>query len=561
MSNVGLNSSSDDARRMTETPQSTAVIIGAGPAGLTAALELLRRTSIRPLVLEKSSYMGGISRTVAYKGNRIDIGGHRFFSKSDRVMDWWLSVAPVEQTADSQHRLVYQGRERAFVSNGPQSSLGAPNSSPSGLVMLVRPRKSRIFFLRKLFDYPLQLNLGTLRKLGALRTVKAGFSYLASSLRPIRPERTLEDFLINRFGRHLYQTFFKSYTEKVWGVPCHEISAEWGAQRIKGLSLRKAILHHFKKLTGAGQDEIRQKDTETSLIEKFFYPKLGPGQLWDEVASRVRAEGGEILTGWTVCGIRTSGDRVTGVVARNGAGEEQLFPAQYVFSTMAVKELIQAFDVAPPREVQEVSDGLIYRDFITVGLLLNRLNLSDPGGRLLKDTWIYIQEPDVLVGRLQIFNNWSPFLVSDPEKVWIGLEYFCYDTDELWRKPDAEMIAWAVEEAEKIGIVARADVLDATVLRMEKTYPAYFGTYDRFPVIREFVDRYDNLFLVGRNGMHKYNNQDHSMLTAMTAVDNIVEGRRDKSNIWAVNTELEYHESKDELPREADQETAATAAR
>jgi protoporphyrinogen oxidase len=534
------------------TAPGTAVIIGAGPAGLTAALELLRRTSIRPLVLEKSDYMGGISRTVAYKGNRIDIGGHRFFSKSDRVMNWWMSLGPVEQTTESRHRLVYQGQERTLVSGS------APDPSGSGLVLLVRPRKSRIFFLRKFFDYPLKLNFATLRRLGPLRTLKAGFSYLASSMRPIRPEKTLEDFLINRFGRHMYRTFFKSYTEKVWGVPCHEISAEFGAQRIKGLSLRKAILHHFKKLLDAKPGEIGQKDTETSLIDKFLYPKLGPGQLWEEVASRVRAEGGEILTGWTVSGIHTSGDRVTGVTARSDAGEQRLFPAQYVFSTMPVKELIQAFDVPPPREVQEVSNGLIYRDFITVGLLLNRLNISEHGGALLKDTWIYIQEPDVLVGRMQIFNNWSPYLVSDPRKAWIGLEYFCYDTDELWRKPDSEMIAWAVQEAEKMGIIARADVLDATVLRMQKTYPAYFGTYDRFPVIREFVDRYENLFLIGRNGMHKYNNQDHSMLTAMTAVDNIVGGRRDKSNIWAVNTEMEYHESTDELPDQAAQERAAT---
>jgi protoporphyrinogen oxidase len=535
------------------------VIIGAGPAGLTAALELLRRSSIRPLVLEKSAYMGGISRTVAYKGNRIDIGGHRFFSKSDRVMDWWMSVAPVEQTTESRHRLAYQGQERTLRSDG--QAPGSSNGQAPDLVMLVRPRKSRIFFLRKLFDYPLQLNISTLGKLGAWRTLQAGCSYLASAMRPIHPEKTLEDFLINRFGRHLYGTFFKSYTEKVWGVPCHQISAEWGAQRIKGLSLRKAILHHFKKLVGAGSDEVSQKDTETSLIDKFLYPKLGPGQLWEEVASRVSAEGGEILTGWTVCGISTSGDRVTGVQARSDAGEQRFFPAQYVFSTMSVKELIQAFDVPPPREVQEVSNGLLYRDFITVGLLLNRLNISEQGGELLKDTWIYIQEPDVLVGRMQIFNNWSPYLVSDPDKVWIGLEYFCYDTDELWRKPDQEMIALAVQEAERLGIVARADVLDATVLRMEKTYPAYFGTYDRFPVIRDFVDRYENLFLIGRNGMHKYNNQDHSMLTAMTAVDNIVQGRRDKSNIWAVNTEMEYHESKDQLPDEAEQERTATAVR
>jgi protoporphyrinogen oxidase len=530
---------------MTDTSR-TAVIIGAGPAGLTAALELLRRTRIQPLVLEKSAYMGGICRTVSYKGNRIDIGGHRFFSKSDRVMNWWTEMLPVEQSTEADHRLVYQNQERAF--NAKAAANGhAPSPEFEDLVMLVRPRKSRIFYLRKLFDYPLKLNLSTLRNLGAVRAAKAGLSYIASAIRPIRPEKTLEDFFINRFGRHFYQTFFKSYTEKVWGVPCDQISAEWGAQRIKGLSLRKALVHHFKKLAGGRSTEIGQKDTETSLIEKFLYPKLGPGQLWEEVASRVRAGGGEILTGWTVSEIHTSGDRVTGVTARNNQGEQEgeqrFFPAQYVFSSMPVKELVQAFDVPPPAEVSEVSDGLMYRDFITVGLLLKKLKIGEQGGAgLLKDNWIYIQEPDVLVGRMQIFNNWSPYMVGDPERVWIGLEYFCNDTDELWHKSDQQMIALALEEIEKTGIAARADYLDATVIRMEKTYPAYFGTYDRFPVIREFVDRYHNLFLVGRNGMHKYNNQDHSMLTAMTAVDNIVEGRRDKANIWAVNTELDYHE-------------------
>ncbi len=547
---------------MTEPLRGTAIIIGAGPAGLTAALELLRRTNIKPLVLEKSAYMGGISRTVNYKGNRIDIGGHRFFSKSDRVMDWWTSMLPVEQTSDDNHRLVYQNRERAFSAKRAaalHANGRAPDPELDDLVMLVRPRKSRIFYLRKLFDYPLKLDLATLRNLGAIRTAKAGFSYIASALRPIRPEKTLEDFLINRFGRHLYQTFFKSYTEKVWGVPCDQISAEWGAQRIKGLSLRKALLHHFKNLTRARATEISQKDTETSLIEKFLYPKLGPGQLWEEVASRVRAGGGEILTGWTVCGIHTAGDRVTGVTARSDAGEQFFFPAQFVFSTMPVKELVRAFDAPPPPEVSEVSDGLMYRDFITVGLLLNRLNIREEGERLLKDNWIYIQEPDVLVGRMQIFNNWSPYMVDDPGKVWIGLEYFCNDTDELWHKSDQDMIALALEEIEKMGIASNSDHLDATVIRMEKTYPAYFGTYDRFHVIRDFVDRYHNLFLVGRNGMHKYNNQDHSMLTAMTAVDNIIEGRRDKANIWAVNTEMDYHESRSDASDDAGQERAATA--
>jgi protoporphyrinogen oxidase len=541
---------------MTDTSRGTAVIIGAGPAGLTAALELLRRTGIQPLVLEKSAYMGGISRTVAYKGNRIDIGGHRFFSKSDRVMNWWTSMLPVEQTSQANHRLVYQSQERALAA---QASLNghAPNPDIDDLVMLVRPRKSRIFYLRKFFAYPLQLDFATLRNLGVVRTAKAGLSYIASSLRPIHPEKTLEDFFINRFGRHLYQTFFKSYTEKVWGVPCDQISAEWGAQRIKGLSLRKALLHHFKKLFHPRSTGISQKNTETSLIEKFLYPKLGPGQLWEEVASRVRAGGGEILTGWTVCGIRTADDRVTGVTARSDCGEQRFFPARYVFSTMPVKELLQAFDTPPSAEVSEVSDGLMYRDFITVGLLLKRLNIREPGEKLLKDNWIYIQEPDVLVGRMQIFNNWSPYMVGDPEQVWIGLEYFCNDTDELWHKSDQAMIALALNEVQKMGIASSADYLDATVIRMEKTYPAYFGTYDRFPVIREFVDRYDNLFLVGRNGMHKYNNQDHSMLTAMTAVDNIVEGRRDKANIWAVNTEMDYHEARSDVTD--GQERTATA--
>ncbi|HEX5229013.1 MAG TPA: NAD(P)/FAD-dependent oxidoreductase [Bryobacteraceae bacterium] len=541
---------------MSDISRGTAVIIGAGPAGLTAALELLRRTRIKPLVLEKSEYMGGISRTVLYKGNRIDIGGHRFFSKSDRVMKWWTSVLPVEKFGESQ-RLVYRNQERMMAADAANEQ--APDPEFEDLVMLVRPRKSRIFYLRKLFDYPLKLNLDTLKNLGALRTIQAGLSYIATSIWPIRPEKTLEDFIINRFGRHLYRTFFKSYTEKVWGVPCDQISAEWGAQRIKGLSLRKALAHHLRKLFGRRPAQLEQKDTETSLIEKFLYPKLGPGQLWEEVADRVCASGGEILTGWTVCGIHTSGDRVTGVTARSESGEQHFFPAQYVFSTMPVQELIQSMDAPVPSQVSQVSGGLMYRDFITVGLLLKRLKIGDESGALLKDNWIYIQEPDVLVGRMQIFNNWSPYMVADRDKVWIGLEYFCNQGDELWQRTNEQMIALALSEIEKMGIASRADHLDATVIRMEKTYPAYFGTYDRFPVIRNFVDRYHNLFLVGRNGMHKYNNQDHSMLTAMTAVDNIVEGRRDKSNIWAVNTEMDYHESGGEKTPDDTTEEHATA--
>jgi protoporphyrinogen oxidase len=458
--------------------------------------------------------MGGISRTVTYKGNRIDIGGHRFFSKSDRVMQWWQHIMDANADATRTDR-----------------------------AMLVRNRKSRIYFLRSFFDYPVKLSAATLRNLGAWRSVRIGMSYAKSTLWRIKPERSLEDFMVNRFGRQLYLTFFKSYTEKVWGWPCDKISAEWGAQRIKGLSIAKALLHMARSCFG-GSRGIAQKDVETSLIERFLYPKLGPGQLWEYVAADVTARGGEILTGWQVTRVLTEAGRVTGVIAVNEGGEERRFDADYVISTMPVKDLVAALGSGVPANVREVASGLLYRDFITTGLLVDRLEVSEPDGAALRDNWIYIQEPEVLVGRMQIFNNWSPYLVSDPSKVWIGLEYFCNEGDELWRLTDAKMIELASREMESIGIIKASAVRDATVIRVPKTYPAYFGAYERFSEVREYLDGMSNLFLVGRNGMHKYNNQDHSMLTAMTAVENIVEGRLDKANLWAVNTEQEYHESK-----------------
>jgi protoporphyrinogen oxidase len=521
-----------------------AVIIGAGPAGLTAALELLRRTDIVPVVLEKSHAMGGISRTVNYKGNRMDIGGHRFFSKSDRVMNWWLDILPLESTGEASHFISYHNQHREL-----SSTAAGADPEKEDRVMLIRNRKSRIYFLRKFFEYPISLSPATLRNLGPVRTAKIGASYAKSAMFQIKPETSLEHFLINRFGRQLYLTFFKSYTEKVWGVPCNEISAEWGAQRIKGLSIYKAVVHMLKKLRGTPKS-IDQKDTETSLIEKFLYPKFGPGQLWDTVAEKIVRQGGSIRTGYSVDKILTSGDKVTGVEAIDENGKRHAFRADYVFSTMPIKELTSSLDAAVPENVRSVSDGLIYRDFITVGMLLKKLKIGNEEGGL-KDNWIYVQEPDVLVGRIQIFNNWSPYMVADPKTTWVGLEYFCNDTDEIWRQPDSKMIELAAVEMERIGMISRNDVLDATVIRVPKTYPAYFGAYDRFGEIRDYFDRFDNLFLVGRNGMHKYNNQDHSMLTAMTAVDNISSGRTDKSNIWAVNTEQDYHEAKEEVKEEA----------
>jgi protoporphyrinogen oxidase len=523
----------------------TAIIFGAGPAGLTAAYELLTRAGIRPIILERSEAMGGISRTVNFKGNRIDIGGHRFFSKSERVMKWWLAMMPIESGV--QEAALQYHRMTTHVSAGPRAATADPQDPDR--VMLLRPRKSRIYYLRSLFEYPITLSKSTILKLGFLRTFRIGLSYLKSSLFPMKQEETLEQFLINRFGRELYNTFFKDYTEKVWGVPCAKIGAEWGAQRIKGLSLSKALWHAVKNiLPKRTQIDIAQKGTETSLIEQFLYPKHGPGQMWEETARQVQNLGGKILTSYRVEGIETEGNQIRKIRATNTkTGNLEEFTGDYFFSTIPVRELIKGMDPTPPPNVREVADGLVYRDFITVGLLVSRLKLKDNtsnGQNLIRDNWIYVQEPDVQIGRLQIFNNWSPYMVANPDTVWLGLEYFCNDTDVLWSSSDEDLIRLGREELARIGIIDAADVLDGTVIRMEKTYPAYFGTYNRFSEIRSYVDGFENLFLLGRNGMHRYNNQDHSMLTAMVAVDNILAGDSTKANLWDINTEQDYHEEK-----------------
>ena len=504
-----------------------AVIVGAGPAGLTAAYELLTRTDVKPVVLEESDGMGGISRTVVSKGNRIDIGGHRFFTKSDRVMQWWLERLPVETDPLD---------PSAEHPNAPNH----PRADPDR-VMLVRQRKSRIYWRRRLFDYPLTLSADTIRKLGFLHLSKVGLSYLRSAALPIRPETTLEEFLINRFGRVLFKTFFKAYTEKVWGVPCHQIPADWGAQRIKRLSIRQAIRHALSRAKKSPSD-VRQKDTETSLIERFLYPKLGPGQMWETVAQQVRDLGGRILTQHRAVKFHKEGKRITDVLAEDRrSGQTVRFPADYVFSSMPVKDLAAGLGPDVPQPCREIAAALPYRDFITVGLLASRFNLQDEDGRLATDNWIYIQDPDVQVGRLQIFNNWSPWLVADPTKVWLGLEYFCYETDPIWSSPDETLIDLGKTDLARIGLLDPRDLLHGCVIRMPKAYPAYFGSYSRFHEVRRYLDGIENLFCIGRNGQHRYNNQDHSMLCAMTAVDSLC-GLADKSAIWNINVETQYHE-------------------
>ncbi|MDI1255167.1 MAG: NAD(P)/FAD-dependent oxidoreductase [Flavobacterium sp.] len=509
-----------------------AIIIGGGPAGLTAAYEFQKHTDIYPTVIEMSDYWGGISRTVDYKGNKIDIGGHRFFSKSDVVMQWWNDILPIFSDLN-EVKISYQNKA-SVVKIGNDTTIDDDN------VLLVRKRKSRIFFKRKFYDYPISLTPETVRKIGYISTMQIGFSYIKALIFPIRNPKTLDAFFINRFGKRLYEMFFKDYTEKVWGIPCSEISAEWGAQRIKGLSIKKTIAHFLKTIFVKKKNEINQKDTETSLIEYFLYPKFGPGQMWEQVAEKVNAANGKLVTNSKVIQINTEGKTIKSVVTENILnGEKTEIVGDYFLSTMPIIELIETLNCEIPEHVKEVAAGLCYRDFITVGLLLKSIQHE------VEDNWIYIQDADVHVGRLQIFNNWSPFLVKDKTTTWVGLEYFCNETDDMWKKTEAEMGALAIAEMTKLGFIkSNEDVLDYVVIKMPKTYPAYFGTYSRFEELREFTDSFNNLFLVGRNGMHKYNNQDHSMLTAIQAVQNIKNGITDKSNIWAINTEQEYHEEK-----------------
>ena len=516
------------------------LIIGGGPAGLTAALELARKGYRNVIVCEREKQLGGISRTLEYKGNHIDIGGHRFFSKSDKVMKWWAELLPLQGKPSWDD--VELSREATTVEGGP-------NPDTEDRVMLIRSRLSRILFLRKFFKYPVTLSADTIINLGPVRVFKMGVSYLWSLVHK-REEKSLEDFFINRFGTELYNTFFRDYTAKVWGVPCSQIGADWGAQRVKGLSVAKVLIHALCKLCFWKKHD--KQGGETSLIEEFWYPKYGPGQLWEIVGAEAEKLGVQILRRCSVSSVALENGGISGVDITNlASGETHREPADYLISTTSVKELVNMMGDAAPQNVREIANRLVYRDFMTVGLLLNKLKLKSRAMNttvgehgIVPDNWIYVQENDVKVGRLQLFNNWSPYLSSNRDKAWIGMEYFVNEGDELWSMEDEDFCAFAEGELEKIGVIDREDVVDHAVFRIQKAYPAYLGSYKEFPVIREWTDGITNLFLIGRNGMHRYNNMDHSMLAAMQAVENIASGNTDKANIWEVNTEKEYHESK-----------------
>jgi len=513
------------------------VVIGAGPAGLTAAYKILREIPDAQVdIYEATERIGGISTTIEYQGNRIDIGGHRFFSKNKDVNDFWNSLMPLQGKG---------AKDDIILGTNKEFSHGGPDPEKTDIVMLIRSRVSRIFYRRRFFEYPISLKARTFLNMGFINSFFAGISFLYSSIKKLK-ENSLEDFYINRFGKKLYSMFFEDYTEKVWGVHPSKLSAEWGAQRVKELSITAIIKEALAKLFNPNY-----KTNQTSLIEQFYYPKMGPGQLWSIIADKITEAGGHIYYKQKVTGLFLKDGQVKGIKTN---GKSETTPCDFLLSTMPVKDLILAVNSGggerAPDHVTKSASKLPYRDFITVGLLLKKLKLINKTKiktlqNIVPDCWIYIQEHDVKIGRLQIFNNWSPYMVKDPENtIWIGLEYFCNEGDNLWILSREDFINFAISELVKINIIDKEDVLDATQVKIEKAYPSYFGSYIEMGSIRNYLYTIDNLYCLGRNGQHKYNNMDHSMLTAIEAVKIIKSGGGDKRAVWNVNTEEDYHEGK-----------------
>jgi protoporphyrinogen oxidase len=459
------------------------VVIGAGPAGLTAAYELVKR-GIRPVVLEKADKVGGLARTESYKGFHFDMGGHRFFTKAPEVKRMWREVLGDE--------------------------------------FLRRPRLSRIYYQRRFFHYPLK-PLNALIGLGFLESFLIVLSYLKWRILPYSREETFEQWVTNRFGRRLFQTFFKTYTEKVWGIPCSELKAEWAAQRIKDLSLKTALLNMF----------FKPKKIIKTLIDEFDYPRLGPGMMWTAVTKEVEKRGGVVRIGSEIVGIERNGNTIDSVTFSCNGHRERVHGTHFI-SSMPLTEFIKRLDPPPPPEVLKAATELKYRDFLTVCLIVNKADL-------FPDNWIYIHEPEVKVGRIQNFKNWSPSMVPDPNKTSLGLEYFCTEGNDLWNLPDEELVELGKREVDRIGLASYADIEDGCVVRVAKAYPVYDSDYrEHLSILRQFSEGLHNLQTIGRNGLHRYNNQDHAMLTGMLAVRNAMLGER--NDLWSVNTDQEYHE-------------------
>lgn len=516
------------------------VIIGAGPAGLTTAYQLLKNSNDYAVtILEQDNQVGGISKTIEFNGYKMDTGIHRFFTKNDQVEQIWEELLPIQSMPAYDDILL--NRTKKFPAEGP-------NPETDDQTLLIKDRITRIYYGRKFYDYPVSLNFSTIKNMGFFTLLKAGFSYLKSCIIK-RQENSLEDFYINRFGRVLYSMFFESYTEKVWGIHPSKISADWGSQRVKGISISTVIKDMIKKVFHLKN----VNNTETSLIEQFIYPKLGSGQMYEEMAKQIKQMGGKILLNCKVNEIQFTNQTVSKVICEQ-EGKKKTLSVDFCVSSMPIKDLFLAMkQVKVPKSIQNIALNLPYREFMSVGLVVDSLKLKNETKvktlmNIIPDSWIYVQEPDVKMGRLQVFNNWSPYIFKNKEeiknKVFISLEYFCSEEDEYWNMSDEDFIGFAVKEAIKIGLIDEDSIHETVRVKIKKAYPAYFGTYSKFDQVIKYLNKIDNLYCVGRNGQHKYNNMDHSMLTGVETAENIINKKTNKKDIWNVNTEKDYHEKK-----------------
>jgi len=518
------------------------VIIGAGPAGLTTAYYLLKNSDqYNVIILEKSSIIGGISKTIEFNGYKIDTGIHRFFTKNEEVEKIWEELLPIQGKPAYDDKLL--NRQKPYEKGGP-------NPEVDDKTMLIKDRITRIYYGRKFYDYPVSLNMTTIKNMGFFTLLKAGFSYLKSCVHKL-PETSLENFYINRFGKVLYSMFFESYTEKVWGINPKKISADWGAQRVKGLSITAVLKDIIKKAFG----KKNNKNSETSLIEQFIYPKLGSGQVYEEMANKIQEMGGQIILNANVNEVRISNKNRISKIIYTKDDEKISLKSDICISSMPIKELFEiSKGTTVPKNIYNIATKLPYREFMSVGLVVDKLKLENTTNiktlnDIVPDSWIYVQEPDVKMGRIQIFNNWSPYMFKNKEeinnKVMFSLEYFCSDKDKYWNMTDEKFIDFAIDEAIKLKLIDSKDKVEASVrIKIPKAYPAYFGTYAKIDKVIDYLNTFKNLYCIGRNGQHRYNNMDHSMLTGIETAKSIINNKNNKHDIWNVNTEKEYHEVK-----------------
>ncbi len=510
------------------------VIIGAGPAGLTVAYQLLKKNKkLKVTILEECGSVGGISKTVNHNGNRMDLGGHRFFTKNKDVEKLWFNIMPLQGYPAYDDKLL--GTNKKFK--------GKKDPEKEDNVMLVRNRVSRIFYKHKFFDYPISLNAKTIKNMGFITTIKCGFSYIYATIFK-KEESNLENFYINRFGNELYNMFFKGYTTKLWGRTPSDIDSSWGSQRVKGISIRKVLSDYFKRLF-----HIKDKHKETSLIESFYYPKYGPGELYEEMAKQIEKMGGKILLNSKVTKIKKTNNKIESVTYMHNKKKETITCDKLV-SSMPMKDLLNDMN-SVPKKILSISNYLPYRDFVTIGVLVPKLALKNETHiktihNNIPDNWIYIQDTSVRIGRVQIFNNWSSYMVKDPiNTMWIGLEYFCSEGDSFWNMKDEDLVKLAKRELKKMGFYD-GKLLDSKVVKVKKAYPAYFDTYDHIDEVREYINTIDNLYCIGRNGTHSYNNMDHSILSGMICADLIKNNSHDLNKLWNVNVDKSYQEEKND---------------